>query len=761
MSRGLVSTASVRSLTWEQLQVDGRVVISQVLAAIDASDMCVFDVTFPNPNVLFEAGYAIGRGRPVWLTLDSTVASAKHAWRELSIAGEIGYTPYRNSGDFLSRFAREDPLNTLEPLHDTLIEAVLPDGATAHDTLLFCTTFEPFEAANRLNNFVDSRQRLGTRVALADPSESSLLPLRWYLGELARSAGVLVHFAGENRNRAAVHNNRHAFVAGLAVGLEIPALLLAESDYRAPFDFEQQLRVYETSEECVEESREWLERLTFDRTRTAPTRAAKRSRLTGIRFGEHVAENERSELTDYFIETSAYGEVVATRDSIFIGHRGTGKTANALQAFEAVAANKTNLAILIKPPGFEFPAIMAVVDRLPAYQHDYFFDALWRFVIQTEIASAVVSRLEARPSGVPYSEDEESFLQYVRGEAFDIRADVSVRLAQALDALVDWLGDTPNGDQSRNHINEAFHSQSLAVLRSQLGNVLRDRKRVAVFVDNLDKGWERGSDFGVMARFILGLLTARGHVVTDFQKQDYWRNSIKLTVAIFLRSDIYAYLRREAREPDKLPISSVVWRDWESLRTVIETRFLFSGASADSADSLWDDYFCREVDGEQLPTFLARITLPRPRDIVYLCNAAIGRAIDRGHETVSPEDFKAARETYSQYAYEALLVENGVTIPEMEEALLAFVGTSSIATRASRRDALMTAGISNADLPRILDKLIAMSFFGLETAQGSFVFPEVGTETARVLAQVRLTEPDETQQRLLIHPAFHTFLGIH
>src|SRR5690606_33193535 len=116
--------------------------------------------------------------------------------------------------------------------------------------------------------------------------------------------------------------------------------------------------------------------------------------------------------------------------------------------------------------------------------------------------------------------------------------------------------------------NEAFHSRALERLRHQLGPVLKNKERVAVFVDNLDKGWRRGADFGLLAKLILGLLTARGQLVRDFNRHDYWRERIRLTIAIFLRSDIYGHLLRQAREPDKLPVSTIAWRDHSILLKV-------------------------------------------------------------------------------------------------------------------------------------------------------------------------------------------------
>lgn len=755
----LNSAVGVEAATWEDLKVDGKVVISEITSAIDNAGMAVFDVTYPNPNVLFELGYAIARAKPVWITLDSTVETAHRAWTDLALLKQVGYTAYRNSEDLMRRFRETWPITNLEPVYDSHLEAILPE-ASRQEGILYCATFEPFEAANKLNGLMDSRQRRGLKVSVSDPAETSLTTLEWFVPRIVESAGVLIHFAADNRNRARIHNNRHSLIAGMALGFEVPSLLLAEQDYSSPFDYETRLQVYEMAEECVSRAREWLDGLVQDGPRVGLHRRARRSSLAAIRFGEHVAENERAELADYFVETSAFHQVVAARDSIFIGHRGTGKTANAIQAFNKIASNKTNLAILIKPPSFEFPAILEIVGRLPEFQHDYFFDALWRFVIQTEIAYAIFQVLGRRSPNVPYDAEEQSFLDYIDSAEFDIKAEMSVRLEQALRVLRASLPPEPTDQSSgRNEINEAFHRKSLAVLRSQLGKVLRNKKRVAVFVDNLDKGWERGTDFTTMARFILGLLTARGQVVTDFMKEDYWRDSVKLTVAVFLRSDIYTYLRREAREPDKLPISSVKWDDWGALKMVLESRFLESELSPATADELWNKYFCPTVSGVGLQDFLRKVSLPRPRDIVFFCNAAVGRAIDRGHETVLEEDFLSALGDYSQYAFEALLVENGVTVPEMEDALLAFLDAPEIATRAERAAALGALGLADERIEPLLEKLTAMSFFGLETLPERFTFPEVGSDMAAARTRARRTEPENSHQRLIIHPAFHEFLS--
>lgn len=757
----LMHKHGIATKLWQDLAVDGLVIVDRVLDEIDDAELCIFDLTDQSENVLFEAGYAISKAKRVWLTIDTTIGYAKGQWQELAILNPIGYTPYHNSKDLIARFQDLRPLSSSETTYDDLIDPALPDNQHP-ESLLYCSTFEPFEAADRLSHFLDNRRQRGLRVIVSDPRESTLDSITWFAPRIVQSAGVLVHFAGRHRNRASLHNRRHAFTAGMARGFNVPLLMLAEEDYFVPFDYQTMLNQYETSEECISLAREWLDSLTIRGVDWKSPRAASRSVLSGLRFGEHVAENELSELTDYFVETSAYQDVIAARDAIFIGHRGTGKTANATQAFEYITANKMNMAVLIKPPGFEFPALFSIIEKMKDAQREYFLDSMWRFIVETEIAAEIYARINDRPPSIPRNKAEQSFVTFAKSAPFDVSQDISVRLEQVLRYLGDHLPDDPVwiGQRTRDLIHEAFHSESLADLRRELGPVLKDKKRVAVFVDNLDKGWKADANLQQAARLILGLLTARGRVVRDFNKQDWYRDRVKLTVAIFLRSDIYQYLREEAREPDKLPVSMIAWRDPETLLTIIETRFEVSATGAHHASDLWNVFFCPQVGGLATKDFITSVVLPRPRDVVYFCNLAVGRALDRRHTRVEPDDFLSAERTYSQWAYEALLVENGVTIPEMKDALFGFLGAPELITRRQAYECLASAGLPSDRHEAILRKLVLVSFLGIEIRPNEYTYPEVGTEMRRADAQSARLVTAAGSQRFRIHRAYHSFLDI-
>src|SRR4051812_33006448 len=78
-------TGTANAVSWEELTTTGRLIINAVLEQIDRSDLAAFDVTTLSENVLFELGYAIARGKRVWLLIDGTDQEAKGKWRQFRL----------------------------------------------------------------------------------------------------------------------------------------------------------------------------------------------------------------------------------------------------------------------------------------------------------------------------------------------------------------------------------------------------------------------------------------------------------------------------------------------------------------------------------------------------------------------------------------------------------------------------------------------------------------------------------------------------
>ncbi len=505
--------------------------------------MCAFDVSTLNENVLFELGYAIARAKPIWLLLDKTDANVQLRWREFQLLAGVGVTDWENAEDikkaFISRMPHLDP----QTLYHDLIQPSL--GANVGSSIFHVPPFHNTEAARQTSRRLEIEARKGIRILSADPTESALNALEWYAGKAYESQATIVHFEAARREMARLHNPRSALVAGIAYGLDRSLLMLSENDYSPPLDYEGILRPYKSSRECSLILEKWLYKVNLqpqDPTRLQRVKLA--TELRSLRFGEHVAENELDTLADYFVETASFGDVISPRNSIFVGRKGTGKTANMYQAAAELSADARNLVVVIKPAAYEFSSLLALLSSLPVSLRQYSIEALWKFLLTSEVANRVVEVVEARPPGIPFTQEEERLLNFEKTMAFGLREDFGVRFERTVMAL-ESLGLTGSVSEakSRDLLNEALHSQAIARLRSLLGPVLRNRRRVAILIDNLDKGWEKQADLDLLGRLLLGLLSAIGRVAVDFSKEDYWRERISLTLATFLRSDIYAFLQ--------------------------------------------------------------------------------------------------------------------------------------------------------------------------------------------------------------------------
>src|SRR5438045_3485437 len=103
--------------------------------------------------------------------------------------------------------------------------------------------------------------------------------------------------------------------------------------------------------------------------------------LRSLRFGEHVAENEVQSLPTYFVETSAFDDIVRGRTAIFVGRKGTGKSANMYLAAAELQRDPKNHVVVIKPAAYDFSALADLLGSLEGSLQDHTIDAIWRFVI--------------------------------------------------------------------------------------------------------------------------------------------------------------------------------------------------------------------------------------------------------------------------------------------------------------------------------------------------------------------------------------------
>lgn len=761
-SSELISQLGVNARSWEDLAAGGQVIISSVLSAIDDSDVSIFDVSTLNPNVLYELGYAIGRAKRVWLLIDQSDTEAIAHWERFRLLSGVLYRGWTNSEDIRNLYMTDQPHLVETTVYDQLIEPSLveePRGAA----IFYMPMAYDTDASIAVDRRLEIEARQGIRLITADANESALNPLSWYAQKVNESAATIVHFAAERRTLAPLRNARAALIAGLATGLERAVLMLAEEDYSPPLDYQDRLKHYRSTDQCYEFVNNWL---TEQHIRPDERYRARRlqlvTQLRGLTFGEHVAENESDSLSDYFIETAAFDQALRSRLMLFVGRKGAGKTANMLQAAARLQEDARNVVVVIKPAAYDFSALLALLNNLPGELKDYSIESLWRFLLQSELARTVITGIESRPVGVPYAEAELQLIRFADEAPFNIRAD----FAQRFEDVVRYLQNSDVALQKgvsagRDMLNEALHADTIRRLRKLLGPVLSGRDRVAILIDNLDKAWDRRVDLEPLAHLLLGLLGAAGRIAQDFDREDSWRQRIELSLVVFIRSDIYAYLQRTAREPDKIPTQVLSWSSKDLLLRLLEERFLAVRPPGAAAEELWDRFFCTTVKGFDTRSYLLSHVLPRPRDMVYICNAAVMSAVNGRHDIVEEGDVVAAEMNYSQFAYEALLVENGITVQQLDNVLLEFMASDSILPSSAVRANLALAGVDDDTVDYVIGRLKAVSFLGVEVGPNRFEYVEGDADSRRldVLAR-KYSERIRQEPRYSIHPAYRSYLEV-
>jgi hypothetical protein len=279
-------------------------------------------------------------------------------------------------------------------------------------------------------------------------------------------------------------------------------------------------------------------------------------------------------------------------------------------------------------------------------------------------------------------------------------------------------------------------------------------------IDNLDKSWDKKNDINILSKYILGLLSVGGSIVEELAVFKKRHTGINFRMLIFLRADIFRHIERNAREPDKLQVITLKWDDQESLFSVIEERFTALYEGEVNYGEFWENYIVKKVEGELLKDYIFKRIFPRPRDIIYFFKIALDIAINRRHQIIEEVDVIYAYKEYSTWVFKTVLVENGITVSEMETFLYSFIGLHKELRRIDILDLLEQIEIKSEsmlnDVDYFIDHLFKLSIIGKEVSKGDFRFYYGYEDLTKIDVQFR----NYGSNKYLIHPAFYPFFEI-
>ncbi len=760
---GLIEQSGVVEIKgWKSLHPGGRPIITRVLEEIRNCDCFIADLTDLNPNVLFELGYAIAHRKRVWLLLDVSMERTKLEFGRFQIFSTVGYNGGANSEDIVKGFFQDQPYLDGTNLFDDLLDA---GQKPSRPTLVYLKAQVASEASNRLARIVSTAEIASIT---DDPNEIPNQPLGWYINRIHSSFAVVCHLVSSEIANWQAANAKQAFGAGLAHGLGKSLLMLAHRPYETPLDYRDLLRAHETAAQAETAFAEWFSPLIESIRRQEKVaeayhdRVAARTVLEQINLGEWIAEYESEAVSEYFIPTATYNEALRASHSIFIGRKGTGKSATFFKLHDELNKDTRNHVCLIKPIAYELEGIVQLLGKtLESSEKGYLIEALWKFLISTELAKSLYTKINSRALYYGRTGDERTLVEFVEINASWIMPEFSLRLESAIERLL----EVPQGTSLENHrnsISERLHGDMLPKLKNVIGNLISTRtSRVIVLIDNLDKAWDQTQDLSLVSELLFGLLSVSGRIATDFDRDPTFRGAINFSLILFLRSDIYAMIIRYAHERDKIPVRRMSWDDPAILLAVLEERFMKSKLDLGSPEEAWQRFFTASVGARPVRQYLKDTVLPRPRDLLYLVKTALQNAINRSHGRIEEEDLLDAEVQYSHFALNSLMAENAGQIEKIEKLLAQFALSPEIIN-----DLDLLEYIERADVKErpsdVVDFLCELAFLGMEVERDrfEFLFDENTKEKLYAMANRSAAQNPSGLKRYRINRAYHKYLEV-
>lgn len=352
-------------------------------------------------------------------------------------------------------------------------------------------------------------------------------------------------------------------------------------------------------------------------------------------FGFEDAESEPIErLKEYYLKKSTYSSVVADVPvRILVGHKGTGKSA-LFKVAMSEERTKGNLPIMIRPDD---------IAELGKSDDNFLLKIKqWKYGLTKIIGEKVLEELNINDEVI------KSKLTKMGVKILNFMVDSIRQLNESVDMT----------DTQRHFVNNFL-----------------SKKRIVVFIDDLDRGWEGKKDDILRISALLNSI------------RDMANDNPGLMFKVSLRSDVYYLVRTSDESTDKIE-GSVVWCKWtnhEILVLLVKRVLTFFNQSFDEERLLRSDQrylssflnviiepiFYGEGKWDTIPTYKVLMSLirKRPRDIVKLCTLSARRAYDSGSNIIKTGHLKSIFEEYSAGRIQDTINEYKSELPSIDKLL--------------------------------------------------------------------------------------------
>lgn len=694
--------------TWSQMDVLGNNINQEIWDAIDNCNNFVGDISVLNHNVIYEIGYAIGKKRNILLTSNEAVnESTKEQIKEIGIFDTLGFKEYQNSIEFQDILQNngENKIKFNANLQDRTSPPIyLLEAKIKTDQVL------------RITSKI-KKSALGYRSF--DPIESSRLSPMDAISNVASSIAVVVSWLPENISDAFNHNIRASFLAGLAHGMDKILYILQIYDSVTPIDLKESGYTCATGEQLDRLITNLVLDVTKELQKSIPMITPQsKTILEGINLGASAAENEFKNLSNYYFKTDQYNRVLRGEARIVCGRKGSGKTALFSQVRNKLREDKKNIVIDLKPESYQLIKFKEeVLSLLQVGTYEHTLVAFWEYILLLEVCYKLLEKDQ-----FVYMHDPRLMELYLKlqdlykVDDYSSEGDFSERISCLIESISEKLKNVIDKEKttklSSKMITEVIYKHSIADLKNNLKEYLRQKKSVWVLIDNIDKGWAADGLTEGDLIIVRTLLDAMRKLEQQLTTKD-----IDCKTVLFLRNDVYELLLDVTSDRGKDSKILLDWSDPEALSEIIKRRLLYSGIGEDDIDfaGIWRTIAVSHVKGEESFGYILDRTLMRPRALIDCLKLCIGTAINRGNSIVEESDILEGIRQFSLNVSQDISCEIRDVFPKIrdKDALFMFIARDKYLTKRELNDLYNYEGIAEDCWEKLTDFLLWYGVLGL------------------------------------------------
>ena len=623
-----------------------------IRAHIDAASITLAETTHGNANVLFELGYAIGADKTTFQLVDSNAATPL----KLPPLEPVAQIRYESRGEI------RQYLDGVEIGHTTLHRQMGLRTVGEKPGALYVV---PARHAGDLNDAILSISHdspLANRsIDLDDSDYGNLTSQAHAIAEAAVFVGILV---ADDVMDALASNAQMMLYAGIAAGLGKRYVLLGQQPQKRLLDLGENLINFESESEARAAYSEWI-RAAAANILTNPTPArtiTPTGPLDGLFLGNLDARAD-FELPSYFIQTPEFKQARNGDRHLFVGSKGSGKTA-IYETLSEEFSRRQCIVVSIAPASFEFPRLAAVFEEHLSHAHwEFVYGSFWRYVLVTEILRAVgdkfmsflLSEAGSAPQRGPMRQKPKSknyaqvLIDWLGQNEELLALDFTTRVRTVAAKLSEATGSE---EERRAQYEDILQNVRMYEVQNHLRS-LSKKFEIRLLADDLDRNWSPRNESS--KRLIIALLGSI-HDLMD-------KLGPTFKPAVFVRRDVYRWLLHNDPEILQRDPAELSWTD-EGLERMIAVRIKErTDSDLDQPHALWESIFPSSINGQTTSMFVAERTLKRPRDMIQFCQKATEVAQRAGRTSVSEEDLHAAWEGTGEAILAQLEIEYRFSYP--------------------------------------------------------------------------------------------------